>query len=483
MTRALREPGRAGLAALLALVALGAAAPRTMAADPVLPRPTATVRFLQDITFAGTATLAGAVHRTEIVIMFEGSSRSFTAEVAPAGSTGQLDLTYVLETPGGSIAPNSQITARFRATLDDGSLVDGPSVEVRYDDTRYDWQVLSGDVVTIHWTEGGQAFGRRALGIADDAVRNVSDLLGVTESDPIDFFVYADRNAFYDVLGAGARENVGGEAHTDIRTLFANIAPSAVDAPWVGMVIPHELTHLVFDTAVANPYHYPPRWLNEGVAVYLSEGFTDARRQDLEAALRSGTLLPLHALVGQFPTTADQFYLAYAESISAVDFLVRQYGRDAMVDLVRSYGHGVTDDEAFASALGIDVAGFEGDWLTSIGAPLPSAYGPIDAPPGPVPSDWLGEGPLPGEIPEGSRAPAPSASTAPGFPGEPDAGDGTGLLVVLILVGLATAGLGLWLARRNRPGGRASSPGANATTPAATPAPSPEEHLPKEPPA
>jgi hypothetical protein len=37
-------------------------------------------------------------------------------------------------------------------------------------------------------------------------------------------------------------------------------------------VVPHELVHLVFDTAVKNPYHFPPRWLNEGLAVYLSEG-------------------------------------------------------------------------------------------------------------------------------------------------------------------------------------------------------------------
>ena len=42
------------------------------------------------------------------------------------------------------------------------------------------------------------------------------------------------------------------------------------------VVVPHELTHLVFDTAVTNPYHFPPRWLNEGLAVYLSEGTSPA---------------------------------------------------------------------------------------------------------------------------------------------------------------------------------------------------------------
>ena len=49
---------------------------------------------------------------------------------------------------------------------------------------------------------------------------------GVTETDPIDFFIYADQDAFYDALGPGTRENVGGQANAEIRTLFALITPS-----------------------------------------------------------------------------------------------------------------------------------------------------------------------------------------------------------------------------------------------------------------
>ena len=47
----------------------------------------------------------------------------------------------------------------------------------------------------------------------------------MTETEPVDFFIYADQDAFYDALGPGTRENVGGQAHADIRTLFALIAP------------------------------------------------------------------------------------------------------------------------------------------------------------------------------------------------------------------------------------------------------------------
>src|SRR5207247_3991833 len=131
---------------------------------------------------------------------------------------------------------------------------------------------LTGALVRVHWTDGDEAFGRRALSIGEQGVANASQLLGVTETDPIDFYIYSDTTAFRDILGPGTRENVGGVAFPDIRTLFANIGPGSVDDPWGAIVIPHELTHLVFATATQNPYHGPPHWLNEGLAVYLSQG-------------------------------------------------------------------------------------------------------------------------------------------------------------------------------------------------------------------
>ena len=42
----------------------------------------------------------------------------------------------------------------------------------------------------------------------------------------------------------------------------------------------------MFDTAVENPYHFPPRWLNEGLAVYLSEGYELGDRRAVECGGR-----------------------------------------------------------------------------------------------------------------------------------------------------------------------------------------------------
>ena len=436
------------VAMFAALAAFALLAPVAAAAAPSVGTPEATVKFLTSISFKSTATLTTDVVRVELVVDVEGSQRSKVTEIPTTVKSGPTTLSYVLETPSGDLLPNTDVTARFRLTLSDGSMVASAPTIVHYEDTRYAWKVISGKFVRVHYTDGGTSFGQRAVKIADDAIRSVSTLLGVSETDPIDFYVYADRTAFYDVLGPGTRENVGGSAFPEIRTLFANIAPSAVNDSWVATVIPHELTHLVFDTAVRNAYHYPPRWLNEGIAVYLSEGYGATDRNDVDNATKSGTIMPLQALTAQFPTTAERFYLAYSESVSSVWFLVHQFGRDALVTLVTSYKAGVSDDEAFQSALKTDVAGFEAEWLKSIGAPTPSPFGPQPAPAGPVPSGWAGAAPTAGTAPGDSGSPSggptTGASPSPGAGGQGSGGFDLGW----VLIGAAIVVSGVGFGRR-----------------------------------
>ncbi len=375
------------LAAALTLAGAGLAPAAVRAADPTFERATATQAFGEQITVEQRVSLPSGVTRVEAYVRSNDGSGTFLATLANPGA-GEHTLRYTDETPPGSLMPNTLVELGFRITLANGSFVDGPPARVRYEDDRFNWQTLEGEVVRIHWYEGSSQFGQRALDIGDRAVKEAAALLGVDESLPIDFYVYADRDAFYDVIGPALQENVGGLAIPEIRTLFANIAPSEVADPWVSLVVPHELTHIVFDTATRNVYHGPPHWLNEGLADYLAVGYASDARSNVERAVRSGDLMPLHALVLRFPSTADRFSLGYDESVAAVDYLIRTHGQEALVQLIRSYADGVADDDAFTAALGVDVAGFEAGWLADLGAEVPVPYGPRPAPPGPLPPGW-----------------------------------------------------------------------------------------------
>ena len=411
---------RRGIAHVAAVVVATAlllgSAPVVRAAEVSFEAPGATSSFGRGVGFTQTMVLPAPARRVELLLTFVNGLGPGIVEQPGSFPAGRRTLRYDLDlSAGGHIVPNTGITARWRIELDDAdrTISIGPPVTIRYEDDRFAWRTASGDLVRVHWYDGSADFGRRALEIGERAVADTAAILGVTEDAPIDFFIYSDQDAFYDALGPGTRENVGGQANGEIRTLFARIAPSQIDDPWVGTVIPHELAHLVFDTAVENPYHFPPRWLNEGLAVHLSQGYERSDQSLVEAAARRGTLIPLDGLTAQFPTAREQFFLAYAESISAVDFLIRTHTRDALVALIRSYANGRTDDEAFMDAIGMDTTAFGVAWLADLDATAPVRFGPQPAPAGPVPSDWVGPGTTP--LPDSGAIQASSVIAAAGL--------------------------------------------------------------------
>lgn len=429
---------------LLALVAAGgllfSLAPVAAAASPVtFGTPTADSTFGKGVAFTQPVSVDKPMGRVELLLTIADAIGPTVVDVPNPPVAGSSTLTSTLDTSGNAhMIPNTPIVARWRlVSADDPTEVSlGPEVHIVYADDRFDWRTAAGALVRVHWYKGDAAFGAKALKLGEDEVRNTSKLLGVTETRPVDFFVYADQAAFYDALGPGAHENVAGSAYADIRTLLGLIPPDQIDDPLVAVRIPHEFVHMVFDTASKNPYHRPPRWLNEGLAVYQSESYGSSDRGQVEAAARSGTLIPLDGLTGEFPNGED-FFLAYAESVSAVDYMVRTYGSDALVALVRSYADGRTDDEAFSSALGLDMTAFGAAWFKDVKATPKARFGPQPAPAGPVPSAWTGAAPggavtsTPPSTPGGS--PGPSASSA-GHPIDDGATSGGGPTWLVILV-------------------------------------------------
>ncbi|NJD29682.1 MAG: hypothetical protein FIA92_15500 [Chloroflexi bacterium] len=441
----------------LALVAwLGAVAgllPATAAAaEPSFGPATAAATFGVGVDVEQPVTLPDGVVRVEALVRTTGSDRTLVTPIATP-SAGQATLHYRFDTELGTLWPNTSVELGFRVTMDDGTVVEGPTATVRYEDTRFTWRTLNGEQVRVHWTEGGEAFGRRVAEIGDEAVRRATALLGVEEDGLIDFFVYANDRAFQEILGPGSRENVGGVAPGGLRTLFASIGSTNLDDPWVRIVVPHELTHVVFETATSNPYHDAPHWLNEGLAVYLSEGYSIGRRSSVDRAVASDSVIPLQGLVGAFPTTAERFSLGYGESVAAVDYLIRTHGQDALVRLIRSYADGVTDDEAFEAALGGDVAGFEAGWFDDLGIEAPQPYGPQPAPAGPLPPGWEGAAPTPGAS-GAAASPRPSGTPLP----TPDGASSVqpAVAIALAVVGVVLIGAAAWLVARAR---RRSPPG------------------------
>lgn len=438
-----------------AAVLLAGAVPVRASGPFAFSSPAATSQFNVGVDFSIDLLAGEAPARVDLELTFPGSIGPSVATLPNTPPAGRSTLRYALDTSGpGHLMPNTPIGAVWAAYPAGGGLpVRSAPVTYRYTDGTQAWQSLTSGIVTVHWTQGSRAFAQRAAGIAVKAVTGMATTLGVPETGPLDFFIYADDAGFRAAIGPGARQNVGGEAVTEIRTLFAEFTPDILDNPWVGVTITHELTHQVIADATDNPYRSPPRWLNEGTAVYESEGNTASYQARLASAIKAGEWWSLDSLGWQFPTDPDKTVLGYAESVSAVDYLVRTYGKDALTRLILAYRAGPTDDEALQSAIGRDMSAFQDDWYASLGSTGPTPFGPQPALPGPLPPDWAGPAATaaPGtseaatETAPGrpsSPAGTPVAAPAPGPGGGPSGGDATlALVAAVVLAGVLLAAI------------------------------------------
>ena len=128
-------------------------------------------------------------------------------------------------------------------------------------------------------------------------------------------------------------------------------------------VLKHEYAHLLLH------HHIPParlpRWLDEGLAQYFSDGISEylpGRSSVLGEALAAGRVFPLSALALRFPSDGFGRQLAYEQTRSMVSHMARRYGEDFLPALIGHMANGSTATEAFRSITGIALADFEQEW-------------------------------------------------------------------------------------------------------------------------
>lgn len=445
-----------------------------MAAEPTFGTPVGSAPLGQPLTMTSDiqGVEGGAV---EVLVKLAGKEPQVVVPTSAGPVEGSWQASVEMDVPSsmdcaclfdGQSPPNSRVEFRFRVRAADGTTTLGPVGQITVTDDRFEWRTIEQDLVRVHWYEGDDSFAQSAADVSNAAIDRAAELLGSTLPEPVDLFVYATQDALLEAV-APNRENIAGQAHSTIATMFVWLPPDQ-DPERSRVVVAHELTHLVFNETTDNPYHGPPRWLNEGVATYLSEGYSLESSTAVGSAARNGSLIPLDGLAGFFPSPRDQFSLAYGESVSAVDYFVRTYSEQTLWDLVRSYAQGLSDDDAFTAATGGDVASFGAAWMASLGAEVREPHGPRPALPGPVPSAWTNPGqpatqPSASVSPPGSPAPgSPSATAAPGRdsaptlpavpPSEGVSNDATGAALLASVGGLAVLAaiivLGVLIQRR-----------------------------------
>jgi tetratricopeptide (TPR) repeat protein len=136
--------------------------------------------------------------------------------------------------------------------------------------------------------------------------------------------------------------------------------------PGLVRVLRHEIAHsFVASRTGANC----PTWLQEGLAQWLEGG--DPAREDagLAALVRRPGLPRLESLERPFVAlTEERAQVAYAESLSAVAYILEHHGQPGVERLLAALGTGQPAREALPASIGVSYAQLQSGWESRLAA-------------------------------------------------------------------------------------------------------------------
>ncbi|MBE0479394.1 MAG: peptidase MA domain-containing protein [Dehalococcoidia bacterium] len=353
----------------IALLLLLSVCPPAAAQDSIEVVSTAQPSFPQNITFSITASSGSKI--TDVFLQYRVEKISaipVTSVIQPDFLAGPIVKTQWVWDMGrmlGNIPPGSEIHYNWKVRNASGETVETGWNVVTFADDRYDWKTLSEGMITVLWYDGDSKFGQDLLDAALSAEGKISTEMGAYLEEPVTIYVYAGVEDFQGSL-IFPQDWVGGIAFSDFGTISIGIKPNNLS--WGTRAIAHELAHLITYQMTSNPYGDIPSWLNEGISMYAEGNLDPSFTAVLDDSISRDKLFSVQSLAGNFPAGTREALLAYAQSYSLVSFLLEEYGREKMSELLGTFQSGATYDEALLSTYGFDIAGLEKEWRSSIGA-------------------------------------------------------------------------------------------------------------------
>src|SRR5258708_6610257 len=203
---------------------------------------------------------------------------------------------------------------------------------------------------------------QQLLATLDDGYRDLASQLGYEPSEKIIVILYTQKE-FVDITEAPSWAGAinDGKLRIPIRGV-------AVMNPELARVLKHELTHSFLSSLAGGRC---PTWLNEGMAQMMEPRSSSNFAQPLAALFQQRKEIPFAVLEHPFIRFSDvEAQVAYAESLSAVDYLRERYGMGDVLRMLRNIGSGVEPELALRQSTGMDYSGFAqrvGEYLAKVG--------------------------------------------------------------------------------------------------------------------
>lgn len=399
--------------------------------------------FPKDVTFHLKAEASQDI--TKITLDYKLNSGPNSAYAYPTFTPGRsVQADYSLPTNGNHyVVPGSDIEYYYEIEDAGGGKLKTEPARLTYEDTRFTWQKLQADGVTVYWYTQEQA-ARQVFQTAQATLAKMKSEAGEALENPVKVYVYGTKPEMDVALPfqsqASTQELVTeGEAFPE-----ADEVMILASEPDLQGTTAHELTHLITHQLSKSAFGGIPAWLDEGLSMYAEGQLPSGNQRALDQAIQTNTLLGLRT-ISSMPGKPDLVNLFYGEAQSVVRYLISNYGSGKMSELLASFKQGTDINGALVQVYGFDLNALEAQWRASIGA-APASNNDSS---GPVPPKAQN---LPTLVPFGSDQPqAPSAGqTAAGQASNQSPLALYASLGAAIVVLLATGVIGVIFLKANR---------------------------------
>ena len=394
------------LAVLIAAVVLWVAIPNESSAESdwiEFGEQSVAINFPDDMVFTLEFTTDRPIARASLSFQIVGqdSGRIEPADIRRGASS---TAEFTLRTRGGSstfMPPGAVMTYRWIIEDEKGNSAETDPVELMYTDTRFDWESVSQDNITVHYNGPTRTRAETVLKTSVLTLGNMGRLLDTRLTRDVNIVMYNNPLQMKDALPFISQASSSGlvtqgQAYGKEGVLLINGFDSQIEG-----IVSHEVTHLLIAQAGEGPGKRVPDWLNEGLAEYgnIEPGFS----YDLAVlrAVRTDTLYPLVQLANR-PGDPEAVIVFYGHSRQVVDFMIDTFGPQKMSQLLREFRDGDLNFEGtLEQVYGYTLTEIDNMWRDSLGLPHVSTERIGNRPTSTTPT------PIPTRAPLGAPTPTP----------------------------------------------------------------------------
>lgn len=230
--------------------------------------------------------------------------------------------------------------------------------------TDSQWQKITGSKFIVYFQVNDLQNSEKILNSLQSSYLRLSQEIGVELVDSVVVFITPSKEVFQKMVGENIpkwSDGIAAPIHNTIILKSPRWIPPETDNKAIAI---HELTHIILARAVkGNPI---PRWFNEGLAVYYSGEKGYASSTLVSKALLTDSIIPLSDIDEVLQFHVDKAQLAYQESYLAINYLMNQYGSDAVKKIIQKLGDGLNLNQALLEVIDLDLWEFEDEWLDHI---------------------------------------------------------------------------------------------------------------------